>query len=92
MTATEAILNYAVAQGGTFHRKDLLHEVARQQTGIKGSALTLQINRMLASGSLRRVGHGVYELALNSLPEFVYQPSEKEKDIFFETKAEVPTP
>lgn len=29
MTATEAILNYAVGQGGTFYRKDL-HEVARQ--------------------------------------------------------------
>ena len=43
MTATEAILNYAVAQGGTFHRKDLLREVARQQTGIKDSAITLHI-------------------------------------------------
>lgn len=30
MTATEVILYYAVALGGTFHRKDLLHEVARQ--------------------------------------------------------------
>ena len=63
MTATEAILNYAVAQGGTFHRKDLLREVARQQTGIKASAIALQINLMLASGSLHRVGHGFYELA-----------------------------
>lgn len=63
MTATEAILNYAVVQGGTFHRKDLLREVARQQTGIKASAIALQINRMLASGSLHRVGHGFYELA-----------------------------
>ena len=46
MTATEAILNYAVAQGGTFHRKDLLREVARLQTGIKDSAITLHIQRM----------------------------------------------
>ena len=90
MTTTEAILNYAVGQGGTFYRKDLLHEVARQQTGIKGSALTLQINRMLASGALRRVGHGVYELANDNLPEFVYQPSETEKDIFLRLKQKFP--
>ena len=90
MTATEAILNYAVAQGGTFHRKDLLREVARQQTGIKASAITLQINRMLATGSLHRVGRGVYELAHDSLPEFVYQPSEMEKDIYLRLKQKFP--
>ena len=90
MTATEAILNYAVVQGGTFHRKDLLHEVARQQTGIKASAITLQINRMLASGALHRVGYGVYELVHDSLPEFVYQPSETEKDIFLRLKQKCP--
>ena len=90
MTATEVILNYAVAQGGTFHRKDLLHEVARQQTGIKASAITLQINRMLASGSLHRVGRGVYALAHDSLPEFVYQPSVMEKDIYLNLKQKFP--
>ena len=90
MTATEVILNYAVAQGGTFLRKNLLHEVARQQTGIKASAITLQINRMLASGSLHRVGRGVYALAHDSLPEFVYQPSVMEKDIYLNLKQKFP--
>ena len=90
MTATETILNYALAQGGTFHRKDLLSEVARQQTGIKGSAIALQINRMLASGSLRRIGRGVYELAYDGLPEFIYQPSEAEKNIYLNLKKKFP--
>lgn len=90
MTATEAIINYAVTQGGTFYRKDLLLEVARQKMGIKSSAITLQINRLLASGALRRIGQGKYEISNNSLPEFVYQPSEAEKDIYMRLKQKFP--
>lgn len=90
MTASEAILNYAVRQGGIFHRKDLLLDISRQQTGIKDSAITLQINRMIASGILRRIGRGKYELPQNGLPEYVYQPSEEEKSIFTKLKQQFP--
>ena len=75
MTASEAILNYAVRQGGVFHRKDLLLDIPLQQTGIKDSAITLQINRMIASGILRRIRRGKYELIQNGLPEYVYHRS-----------------
>lgn len=90
MTATEVILNYAVIQGGTFYRKDLLREIARQQTDIKASAVTLQINRLISSGTLRRIGHGQYELVKTGLPEYVYQPSEEEKSIFMKLKQQFP--
>ncbi|MBO4720695.1 MAG: type IV toxin-antitoxin system AbiEi family antitoxin domain-containing protein [Prevotella sp.] len=90
MTASEAILNYAVRQGGIFRRKDLLQEIARQQTDIKASAVTLQINRLIASGSIRRIGHGEYELDNNGLPEFVYLPSEEEKILFMKLKQQFP--
>ena len=49
MTASEAILNYAVRQGGIFYRKDLLLDISLQQMGIKDSAINLQVNRMIAS-------------------------------------------
>ena len=90
MTASEAILNYVVRHGGVFHRKDLLLDISRQQTGIKDSAITLQINRMTASGILRRIGRGEYELIQNGLPEYVYQPSEEEKSIFIKLKQQFP--
>ena len=86
MTASEAILNYAAKQGGVFRRKDLLQEIARQQADIKGSAITLQINRLIASGSIRRIGRGEYEFVKNGLPEFIYLPSEEEKSIFMKLK------
>ena len=86
MTASEAILNYAAKQGGVFRRKELLQEIARQQTDIKASAITLQINRLIASGSIRRIGRGEYELDKNGLPEFIYLPSEEEKSIFMKLK------
>ena len=90
MTASEAILNYAVRQGGVFRRKALLRDIPLQQTGIKDSAITLQINRMIASGILRRIGRGEYELPQNGLPEYVYQPSEEEKSIFMKLKQQFP--
>ena len=90
MTATEAIMNYAVRQGGVFRRKDLLLENVRQKTGIKDSAMTLQINRMIASGVLRRAGRGEYEMAKNRLPEYVYQPSDEEKSVFMKLKQHFP--
>ena len=90
MTASEVILNYAVRQGGIFHRKALLLDISRQQMGIKDSAITLQINRMIASGILRRIGRGEYELPQKGLPEYVYQPSEEEKTIFMKLKQQFP--
>lgn len=90
MTASEAILNYAVRQGGVFRRKALLRDIPLQQTGVKDSAITLQINRMIASGILRRIGRGEYELSQNGLPEYVYQPYEEEKSIFTKLKQQFP--
>ena len=90
MTATEAILNYATMQGGTFHRKDLLNDIAARQLGIRANAIDLQINRLLASGLIQRKGHGEYELTNNSLPEFIYRPSEAEKEIFSKLKQQFP--
>ena len=90
MTATEAILNYAMTQGGTFHRKDLLFNIANHHADIKASAITLQINRMIASGTLRRIGRGEYEIAGGNLPEYVYQPSGEEKDIYMRLKQQFP--
>lgn len=90
MTASETILNYAVKQGGAFQRKDLLNENARQKTGIKDSAMSLQINRMIASGVLHRTGRGEYEMTKDGLPEFVYQPSPFERDVFMKLKEKFP--
>lgn len=90
MTASESILNYAIRQGGIFHRKDLLIDNTRSGTGIKDSAITLQINRMIAAGILRRIGRGEYEIAQDGLPEYVYQPSEEEKDIFMRLRQQFP--
>lgn len=86
MTTTEAILNYAAMQRGTFMRKNFLRDIVSKQTSIKERAVDLQINRLITSGILIRKGHGEYLLAENGLPEFVYKPSETEKDIFMKLK------
>ena len=67
-----------------------MRDIPLQQTGVKDSAITLQINRMIASGILRRIGRGEYELSQNGLPEYVYQPSEEEKSIFTKLKQQFP--
>ena len=90
MTTTENILNYAAAHGGTFLRKELLQEIAGEQTSIKVRAVDLQISRLIASGRLMRKGRGKYQLMGESLPDFVYHPSETEKEIFQNLKKQFP--
>lgn len=90
MTTTEAILNYAATRKETFRRQDLLHDIVRQQAAIKEGAVDLQINRLIASGVLLRKGRGEYLLAGNGLPEFVYTPSKKEKDLFLKLRKRFP--
>ena len=86
MTTTKAILNYAALQGGVFLRKDLLQGIATQRTNIKERALDLQLNRLFSSGKLLRKGRGEYMLSDDYLPEFVYQPTEIERNIFLRLK------
>lgn len=90
MTTTEAILNYASRQRGVFLRKDLLRNLTDNQTNITEGAVDLQLSRFIASGRLLHKGRGKYLLAENNLPEFVYQPSEVEKEIFLKLKARFP--
>ena len=90
MTTTENILNYAAVHGGTFLRKELLREIAGEQTSIKERAVDLQISRLIASGKLIRKGRGEYQLTGESLPDFVYHPAEAEREIFQSLKKQFP--
>ena len=83
-------MNYAVRHGGVFSRKELLLDISRQQMGIKSSAISLQINRMVASGILQRTGRGEYMATKVSLPEFVYRPSQFEQAVFAKLKKTFP--
>jgi hypothetical protein len=86
MTTAETILNYAAMHGGAFQRKELLRDLAGEQTDSKGRMLDLQLSRLVASGKLVRKGRGEYHVAENSKPEFVYHPSESERDLFQKLK------
>lgn len=90
MRTTDVILKYAAMQGGTFQRKDLLREIADKQPTIKKRAVDLQISRLIASGILVRKSPGKYQLAANSLPEFVLNLSETEKNIYQKLKEQFP--
>ena len=90
MTTTEAILNYATMQGGTFTRKGLLHDLSNHLPDINARAVGNQIMRLLASGTLRRIGHGEYCLVESNLPEFIYLPSDREKDIYMQLRQQFP--
>ena len=81
MTTTQVILNYAIARGGIFKRKELLQEVDNQHIKIKEGALDLQLNRLYSAGRLLRKGRGMYMLNGGNMPYFVYLPSTFEKNV-----------
>lgn len=90
MKTTDAILKYAAMQGGPFWREDLLFEIVSKQPTIKKRAVDLQIGRLIASGILVRKRPGEYQLAANSMPEFVLNLSETEKTIYQKLKEKFP--
>lgn len=90
MTTTEAILNYAVAHGGSFRRKDIQRDFAHESSGGVNRAVDLQISRLIAAGILRRKCRGEYQITENSLTRFVYDPSEMEKSIYQNLKRQYP--
>ena len=90
MTTTEVILNYAAKRRRTFLRKDLLADIASQLPDIKMRAVDLQLSRLIASGVILRKERGIYMLAENVLPEYVYRPSEDEKNLFQQLKQKFP--
>ena len=90
MTTTEAILNYAKMQGGTFQRKGLLLDVARQQPTVKPRAIDLQLNRLISSGDILHNGFGGYALTEKASNGFLYQPSDEEKSLFSFLKENFP--
>lgn len=90
MTTTEVILNYAAKRRRTFLRKDLLADIASQLPDIKMRAVDLQLSRLIASGVILRKERGIYMMAENVLPEYVYRPSEDEKNLFQQLKQKFP--
>ena len=90
MTTTEAILNFAAKKRRTFLRKDLLADIASQLPDINKRAVDLQLGRLIASDVILRKERGVYMLAENILPEYVYRPSEYEKNLFQLLKQKFP--
>ena len=90
MTTSEKILNYAIMQGGTFRRKDLLCHIVEKYPDLNEGAVDLQVNRLVSSGVLKRSGRGRYIVTENRLPEFIYLPSEQEQDIFLKLKTKFP--
>lgn len=90
MKTTDAILKYAAMQEGPFLRKDLLNEIVSRKSTIKKKAVDLQISRLITSGILIRKRRGEYQLAENSLPEFVLNLSRTEKAIYQKLKEKFP--
>ena len=90
MTTTEAILNYVAKKHRTFLRKDLLADISSQLPDINKRAVDLQLSRLIASGVILRKERGIYTLAENVQPEYVYHPSEYEKNLFRQLKQKFP--
>jgi hypothetical protein len=88
-TTTEFILNYASSNNGFLIRKELFEFLKNGYTDKNVRTIDLQLNRLVKSGNLIRLGYGKYRLNNNS-PEFIYKPSNEEKLIFAKLKSRFP--
>lgn len=89
-TTTELILNYATLKGNTFNRKELLEFIKKDETNKNVGTIDLQLNRLVKSEELKKIGFGKYKLTNKRLPEFIYKASEEEKSIYNTIKSLFP--
>ena len=69
MTTTERIIQYATLQRGPFQKKDLAAWLAGK-TGSAGTSLQKQLERLVATGHLSKVGWGSYQLSAEAKPRY----------------------
>ena len=88
MTSTDHILNIASSQQRQFRRADIMSALSLKEDS--AASLDMQLKRMVMSGRLVRVAHGVYSLPQDSKPVFLYQPSEFENNTAKQIKERFP--
>jgi hypothetical protein len=89
MTVTETIISFAVQQGGSFKKKDLL-EALRSDATVNDASLSAILGRMVATGRLLKIGWGEYALPEGVKPRFLVRPREEALSIGRELKERYP--
>lgn len=76
MTISNAILRYAREINGDFKRKQLIDSLTVGDNKIPADSISVTLNMLVADGSIKRVGYGVYCLS-PSKNEFSYPKDDK---------------
>ena len=79
MRIAERILEYASKRVESFHRRDLMNELAAADVPV--ASAQMQLNRLVASGRLSRTGYGVYVLSANVKMDYHYHPTGEEVEL-----------
>lgn len=79
MKTSDRIMNFASQQSDLFRRADIMNALASSNES--RANIAMQLNRLVSSGRLSRVGYGVYSLPLDFKKTFTYQPSDNERRI-----------
>ena len=88
MTIADRIMVFAASNGQPFRRRDLLQALANDN--VSTASAHVQLNRLVEQGKLTKVGFGLYSLPKNDKPNFIYRPSEEEKNIAQQLKKKFP--
>jgi hypothetical protein len=75
MTATNAIMDFAIKQHAPFRRQELLDALRNDLNTVSIASAVVQLNRLVANGKLIHVGHGLYRISDNKKHEYFYRPN-----------------
>lgn len=81
-------MDFAASKGQPFRRRDLLQSLVGDN--VSTTSAHVQLNRLVEQGKLTKVGFGLYSLPKNDKPDFIYKPSEDEKDIARQLREKFP--
>ena len=88
MTIADRIMKFAVSNNQPFRRRDLLQALVSDS--VSTASAHVQLNRLVEQGKLTKIGFGLYSLPKNDKPDFIYKPSEEEKNVALQLKEKFP--
>lgn len=80
MTLNQSVLAYSAKRSGAFSKDELVKALSADNTVREGS-ISVALGRLVKSGALVREERGMYSIAANHKKEYLYVPSDYEKEL-----------
>ena len=78
MTISSEIIKFATSRTSPFTQKEVLEYMATVNMNVTAGTLYVLLNRLVESGRISKTGRGLFSIANDSKPSYIYTPDDTE--------------